>query len=107
MDTRPRAFQVRTQEGSKFAFRFDPQIEDARFVYGTVTIIGYSVMAESHVTIHGMGCAPEAGGRIIVSQQPLHYEWLENGERLPIYQTETILVVREVPVPDELLTPTS
>ena len=103
-DPRPRVFRVWTDWGSVFAFKLEPR----RYVHGVevgpVDVRGHSERAEKLVRIIGIGAEPFVGGEITVSDEP--YEIVDLGEGpVAFYPSETIVRVREIPVPDEALEP--
>lgn len=101
MDTTPRAFRIRTLEGSRLWARFDPQFEQLGILFGHLTVAGFSVLAGRSIRVVGIGALPEVGGRVVVDDQPTEILRL-GGEEVPVFPSETINDVQEIPVPSEL-----
>ena len=99
---RARVFEVQTEEGSIFLFRIDPQREEAGYEIGPVIAEGYSNLARKKLRIVGIGFEPRVGGRIAVSDEPIEIFEME-GERVPVYEQETIATVKEIEVPSDIL----
>ena len=93
-----RAFKVITTEGSTFAVRMDASQVWYGHDMGVLRIIGTSKVTGRAIDGRGIGAAPRPGGRLIVSDKPLHWEEVE-GEQIPIYEYEVISTVQELPVP--------
>lgn len=98
----PRVFRIRTYEGSVFAAKFYPGINDCGIQYGQLHILGHSKVANETLSIVGMGCLPERGASIKVSQNPIRQEHF-GLEEIDIYETETIRSIEEIPIPEEVV----
>jgi hypothetical protein len=98
----PRVFRIQTYEGSVFAAKFYPGIRDNGIQYGQLQIMGHSKVTNTLLSIVGMGCIPERGSSIKVSQEPVHKDHF-GSEEIAIYETETIRSVEEISIPEDVL----
>jgi hypothetical protein len=90
-----RAYKIYTAEGSRYIARFDPEIEQDGSIYGRMSVVGYSEVAEKALRIIGIAPEPEAGGRLLISDRPWAVEMV-NGEEVPLYEYENISMVEDI-----------
>lgn len=93
-----RAFIVVTRQGSRFACRFRPTLEECGVLLGSLELFGVVRSTGESLRIQGQGALPEVGGELVVSDQPYDTLYYQQ-EAYPCYPTEVIVAVREVPVP--------
>lgn len=93
----PRAFRLRTEEGSTFLVRFD---ESEDHPDQGVLQIGGRARNGQMISMRGVGFLPEPGGEIIVDSEP-EEEYYFRGEKIVRYPRERIASVEEIPLPQQ------
>jgi hypothetical protein len=100
---KPRAFKVRTLQGSSFVMRLDPTHEYCGLQFGRLRVVGHALSTNYKIDWTANGaCEPAVGGEMIVHPEPVESaDFL--GEHVKSWHMEEISHVEEIAVPEELV----